>query len=597
MLILVDTLALILVAGVSCQWLATRLRIPALILLLLCGVMLGPVTEVIHPSDQLGDLLLPAVKLGVAFILFEGGLNLHLHELSGTLRAIRRLSIVGIPLAWIFGTLASHYIGGLDWGISSLFGAIIVVTGPTVILPLLRHAKLRHKPAALLKWEGIVNDPLGAVLAVFVFHWLIHGGATPGQLLVDISLLWLAGVSGAIGGYLCALGFRRGLVQEHLKGPVLIALMLTLFVITNHWLEDAGLLTVTVMGLVIGNMNLPSMNELRRFKEYVTLMLVSMLFIVLSADINLQAFSALNWNTLLLIGAILFLVRPASVLLATIGSGLTIQERLLSAWIAPRGIVAAAVAGVFAPELTALQIADAEKLVPLVFLLIVVTVTLHGLTMASWGKLLGLASSERHGILIIGGSQWNTELCRQLHQLGVPLRLVDNSWNRLRRARLAGIPVHYGQLLSSGSETALELTEMETLLALTDNDSYNALVCTALAADLGWQNVYQLADAGRTADEFQSGLRGNSAFADHCSYDELLRRHYLGWQFQKTRLTENYDLDKWRQDKRPDSIDLLCIKAGGEIEVATSRNPLKGGSGDTLLSYVPPTDARGNNSF
>ena len=220
-----------------------------------------------------------------------------------------------------------------------------MVTGPTVILPLLRHAKLRHKPAALLKWEGIVNDPLGAVLAVFVFHWLIHGGATPGQLLVDISLLWLAGVSGAIGGYLCALGFRRGLVQEHLKGPVLIALMLTLFVITNHWLEDAGLLTVTVMGLVIGNMNLPSMNELRRFKEYVTLMLVSMLFIVLSADINLQAFSALNWNTLLLIGAILFLVRPASVLLATIGSGLTIQERLLSAWIAPRGIVAAAVAG------------------------------------------------------------------------------------------------------------------------------------------------------------------------------------------------------------------------------------------------------------
>ena len=593
----VDSLALILVAGIGCQWLANRLHLPALILLLACGFLLGPATQILSPGQQFGSLLMPAVKLGVAIILFEGGLNLHFHELAETRATIRRLALLGIPIAWLLGSSAAHFIGGLGWPIASLFGAIIVVTGPTVILPLLRHAKLKQKPAALLKWEGIVNDPLGAVLAVLVFHWLIHDGTTATELAINLLWLLLAGFIGAATGYVTGLGFRGGQIAEHLKGPLLIAILLALFVITNHWLEDAGLVAVTAMGLMIGNMNLPSMAEIRRFKEYVTLILVSALFIVLTANIELAGFQAMSWHSAALIAAILFLVRPATILLATLGSDLTWRERLLPAWIAPRGIVAAAVAGVFAPELIDHQIAGAEQLVPLTFTLIVVTVILHGLTIAPWGRFLGLASINRNGILVVGASPWSSELCKQLNELGVAVLLTDSSWQRLRKARLANVPVYYGEILSPNAENSLQLVEMETLLALSDNDAYNALACTGQAAEMGWQRVYQLSSSNGSQStdqhaELHAGLKGQTAFNDRSSYEELLRRHYMGWQFQKTRLTDNYDYQQWRDNQPSASIDLLSIKADGVVMVATQGRPLQGDAGDTLLSFVPASPSQ-----
>ena len=583
-----DSLALVLAAGIGCQWLASRLHIPALILLLACGLILGPVTHLLVPTQQFGLILMPAIKLGVAIILFEGGLNLHFHELKGTAQAIRRLATLSIPVAWLLASAAAHYIGGLGWQIASLFGAITVVTGPTVILPLLRHARLRQKPAALLKWEGIVNDPLGAVLAVLVFQWIVHGNTDAVYIARDLVWLSLAGATGACTGYLTGRAFRSGQVHEHLKGPVLIATVAVLFVITNHWLEDSGLLAVTVMGLVIGNMQLPSMTELRRFKEYVTLILVSVLFVVLSANINPESFQRLDLRSLALIAAMLFAVRPISVLVATLGTELTWKERLLPAWIAPRGIVAAAVAGVFAPDLIALGIDDAEQLVPLIFSLIVVTVVLHGLTIAPWARLLGLGNDNHHGLLVVGASTWSTELCNQLHKLGVPVLLVDSSWQRLRKARLAGIPAYYGQILSPGTENSVELAQLDTLLALSDNEAYNALVCTALAGEMGWQKVFQLPRSNENgATKLQSGLHGTNAFSDELGYEELLRRYYLGWRFQKTQLTGNFDHQRRSENLPSGAIDLLCIRPTGAISVASSQTGLSGREGDILISFVP----------
>jgi len=583
-----DSLALVLVSAVGCQWLASRLRLPALILLLGCGLLLGPVSHLLVPAVQFGDLLMPVVKIGVAIILFEGGLNLHFHELQGNGRAIRRLSTVGIPAAWLLGSAASHYIGGLPWPIAALFGAIIVVTGPTVILPLLRHARLKQKPAALLKWEGIVNDPLGAVLAVLVFQWILHGSTDPQQVLFDLGMLALAGVAGIGLGYFTGWAFRSGQVSEHLKGPLLISLVPPLYVLSNHLLEEAGLLAVTLMGLTIGNMQLPSVTELRRFKEYVTLILVSVLFVVLSANIDPQSFQLLTLRSLALIAALLFVVRPLAILIATQGTELGWRERLLPAWIAPRGIVAAAVAGVFAPELAAHNVPGAELLVPLTFSLIVVTVVIHGLTIAPWARLLGLANPSHHGLLVVGASPWSSELCRLLHELGVTVLLVDSAWQRLRKARLAGVPVYYGQLLSPEAETSLELGQLDTLLALSDNDAYNALVCTARAGEMGWQKVFQLPQGNENSPaQLQPGLHGNSAFSSEFGYEELLRRHYLGWQFQKTRLSENYTLEHWRDDLPTEAIALLCIKADGQILIASDQQPLPGGDGSTLISFTP----------
>lgn len=317
-------------------------------LLTIAGFVVGPLTGLLNPIDDFGELLEPLVQLAVAVILFEGGLNLHFHELGRAGPAVGRLIGVGLVVSFTLGSMLAHFAGGLSWPVACVFGAIIVVTGPTVIVPLLRQARLRARPASLLKWEGIVNDPLGAVLAVVVFEYFVLfenegnvfdlGMTAVGSLGGAAALGWFAGVGlGAC--------YRRGWVPEYLKGPMILTTVIATYAIGNLLLAEAGLLTVTTLGLAFGNANLPSIEELRRFKENITTILVSGLFIVLTANLDVALWRALDWRDALLIFAVIFVLRPVVVFIATLGTDLSWQERLLVGWIAPRGIVAAAVAG------------------------------------------------------------------------------------------------------------------------------------------------------------------------------------------------------------------------------------------------------------
>lgn len=577
--------------GIAAQWLAWRLQWPAIVLLCLFGVLAGPVSGWIVPSRDLGEVVGPVIRLCVAVILFDGGLSLRWHELKDAKRGVRRLMFPALPLSWVLGTLAAHYIGGLDWAVALVFGAIIVVTGPTVILPLLRQAGLRRRPASYLKWEGIINDPLGALLAVLVFQYFAFSGQNGTlQLLSSLALgAVVAAVLGAGGAVLLARFFNRGWVPEYLKPLVLLMLIFIVYSAANAVHAESGLLATTVMGVVLANINLSDIEELRRFKEYLTTLLVSVVFILITSDLRPETLAFLDWRALALIVAILFLVRPLAVILSTIGSDMKWQERALVGWIAPRGIVAAAVAGVFGPAMVSAGYRNAEMLVPLVFTLIIVTVVLHGFSLGWLARRLGLAAVERNGLMIVGATPWSVELARSLRELGVHVLISESSWRRLRPVRLDGVEYFYGEILSNVAEARLDLSEIGYLLAATDNDAYNALVCTRFVPVFGRDHVYQL-QSGQDDDNKQLNqtLGGRELAGKGVHFDVLQQRYYQGWRFQKTPITESYSAADYQAHMGGDAMPFLLIRASGALVLRHADKMLKPEPGDTMVAFVSP---------
>jgi NhaP-type Na+/H+ or K+/H+ antiporter len=588
---------LIIGLGLAAQWVAWRFSFPAIILMLVTGLIVGPGLGWIKPSSDFGAALGPIISLCVAVILFEGGMSLRMHELKHVAHGVRRLVTLGAVFNFLFGALAAHYLGGLHWPVSMVLAAILVVTGPTVIMPLLRQAMLNRRVASYLKWEAIINDPIGALLAVLVFQYFLYAkdndNVAYSQIFERLGLAISAALLlGGAGGYLLVQMFRRAWVPEFLKGPWLLAFVLITFVISNEIQPEAGLLTVTVLGMTIGNFGLPNLDEMRRFKEYITVLLISSVFILLAADLNLQQLAQMGWREIVLVLAIMFLVRPLSIMLATIGTDMSWRERMLVSLIGPRGIVAAAMAGIFARELSQAGYPQAILLVPIVFSVIVATVVVHGLGLSWLARRLGLRIEGReNSLLIVGASPWTIGLAKTLQDLGCKILLVDSSWYSLRAARLAGVPVYFGEILSERAQQSLGLYEYANLITATSNAAYNALVCNTLMPEFGRINVYQLPMGRMSQDDvrgFAQDVRGRIAFQPQAEFDELWRRHHAGWQFQKTRLTNNYTYADFQAKASPDDILVLMITTGGQVVINSPQRPLQPKSGDVLVSYIPP---------
>lgn len=595
-----EHISLIIVAivalGVGAQWLAWRTRLPAIVLLATAGLVVGKsALGFVVPSEILNeDLRRSIISLCVAIILFEGGLNLHIHELRVAASGVKRLVYIGAPVAFITCSLAGHFIGGLSWPVSLVLGAILVVTGPTVIMPLLRQAGLNRRTASYLKWEGIVNDPIGALLAVLVFQFFVFVGEGSGWITIftGLSLAIFSGVFlGGLGGWLTGKAFLHGYVPEFLKSPVMLTLVLVVFEVSNALQHEAGLLAVTIMGMVIGNMHLPGLQDMKRFKEYITVMLVSVVFVMLTADIDLRIARVIGWQGVALIVAVLLVCRPLTIWIATMGSGMPRNDRILLSWIAPRGIVAAATAGVMGPRLYEAGYPDGEALLPLIFFVIFVTVVLHGMSIGWLARRLGLAEpADKQTLLIVGGSPWTIELAKKLKALEVAVLVADSSWHNLRAARLAGVPVFYGEILSDFAEATVEISHIDVVLSATSNDAYNALVCTALAPEIGRKSVYQL-PMGISAEEGERGvtrsIRGKPAFQYDAVFERLWKLHIRDWQFYSTKLSDNYTYSDFLGDSSAEAMLILVLKAKGEIVLATANESMEPSAGDTLLYYAP----------
>lgn len=578
-------------AGMAAQWLAWKLRLPAIVLLLVAGFIAGPATGFLNPAEDFGDLYRPLISIAVAVILFEGGMTLNIREIAETSTAVRRIVMIAGPLTWLGTALSAHYIGGLSWPTAVVLGAVLIVTGPTVIMPLLRQSQLDARPASLLRWEAIVNDPIGALCAVISFEavMVIIGQHDAGSLAVEI-ILGGGGsiVLGFLGARLIEWTFIRGHVPEYLKAPVLFAVVVAVYALADLALEEAGLLSVTIMGIFIANTRIASLTDMRRFKETITTLLVSGLFIILTASLTFEDIRGLNLEALFFVVSLLFVIRPVAVMLATIGSGATFRERLLTAWIAPRGVVAVAVSGLFGALLTYSGIEDASRMVAFTFAVVVTTIVLHGFTLAPLARLLKLTKMTRPGLLIVGGSRWSTALAAKLKEYEVPVTLADPNWNHLSHARLSDIPVFFGEVLSENAHHTIEPKRYANLIAATDNDAYNALVCTDFGPELGRSHVFQI---GREEEQNHRALSftlgGRPLTKPGMSFHNFRERFRDGWTFQVTGLTEEYDYDDYLADRPEETVVILWIRPSGNM-VFASIAASKPAAGDHVMCFGVP---------
>ncbi len=565
----VTAIALVGAIGVGSQWIAWRLRMPAIVLMLVAGILIGPVLGIFDPARDIGPLMGPMISIAVAIILFEGGLSLNFHTLQDAVGGVRRLVYIGAPLGWLMSALSLHYVAGLSWSSSAVFGGIMIVTGPTVIAPLLRTARLSRRPATLLQWEAILNDPIGALAVVLAFEVVIalNTATTASEAMLELfigaAVATAAGVAAGIG---LSRAFKRGWVPEYMKVPVLFALLLGVFAASDAVLHESGLLAVTIMGIVIANSKLPSYEEMRRFKEHATVLLVSGVFILLAAGLDVEALGNLDWRAAAFVAVVVLVARPVTVFISLVGSGIPFREKLLVALTGPRGVVLVAVAGLFGERLLSLGFEDAALIAPLAFALVAVTVVVNGFTLAPFARLLGLTGADTPGVVIIGGSDWTTQLAEVLKKAKIPVLMTDPNFIRLRKARAAGIDTFSGDILSEAAEQRVELVSYATLIAATDNDAYNTLVTTDLAPEFGRENVFQVMREKSESSRHQLprtlGGRPLGLEATHAELRDLIAQ---GWRFRSTRLSEEFTLEDWRAES-PEARLLAQITTSGEIK-------------------------------
>lgn len=608
-------IALIGALGIGAQWLAWRLQKPAIVLMAIAGLIFGPFLGAmmgleafsfmngileklrLDPVDDFGNLYRPMIGIAVAIILFEGGLNLRFKDLADSKRAVVRMVLFASPIAWLLGAALAHYVVGLPWDIAAMVGGLFVVTGPTVIMPLLRQAHLKSRPANVLKWEGIVNDPVGALFAVGGYEFIrfsLMGASIPLAMAKLIGAAVFGGIIGVISGYGLAWAFRRGHIPEYLKAPIVLAWVLLIYVLANTLAEETGLLAVTALGMTMANTKYASMVEMRRFKENIAIILVSGVFVILTATLTVDVLKDmfLNWRIPVFVLGMMFIVRPVAVMLSTLWSGLDWRESLLVSLIAPRGVVAVAVAGLFAAELQALGRTDGEIFVPLAFALVFATVLFAGFFIAPISKALGLASGGGNGVLIVGANPWSLGLARALKDMDISVLVADTNWRRLRGARLEGHKTFYGEVLSENADYSLDHSAFNHLIAATPNDAYNALVCVEFAPELGRHRVFQVSGqdgSEENEDSIAFTSRGRTLSTRGRSFDVLTRDWWSGWRFRVTNLTEDYKLVDLYAARGDDTDIIMAVRPDGTLDFLQPGQDARA-EGTTVLTYCASSD-------
>lgn len=582
-------IALIGLLGVGAQWIAWRVNKPAIALMLFAGIIAGPVLGILNPEEDFGDLLEPMVKLAVAVILFEGGLSLNFKDLRHAGSGVLRLVFIGVPVGWALGTAAVYYGAGLPLAVSALFGGILVVTGPTVIGPMLRSLRVGKRVRDILKWEGIVNDPIGAMLAVSIYAY-IHYAQTHGPQVdvaeVGFSVLgasMLAAVIGAALGYALTWLFPRGLVPEFLKAPILLIAVIFGFVVADLVMHETGLITVTIMGVVMANRPTYSSRALRRFKEDLAVLLISGVFILLSATLDWETIQKFQWRFLIFLLMLLFFVRPVTVIISLMFTKVPWRERLFIGWIAPRGIVAIAVTSLFALRLVELGYEGADALVPLVFGVVIATIIAHGFS-ASWvAKRLGIDKGKGEDIMLIGANCWNIALGEFLTKIGLNVTVSDMSKYALRDAYKANLTTQDGDITETAHGHDVDIGQFQHLIVCTENESYNKLVANDLGPEVGYENITMVSDGDSSNDH--SG-RARVLFESGVPYDVLLERHKNNWYFSETTLTEKFLWEDYCSNLKPGEEPLAVLKPDRRLLIfATAERPTIE-TGDKIISYI-----------
>ena len=584
------TIAAIGVIAIGCQWLGWRLKLPAIVFLLIAGVLVGPVTGYVNPDELFGDLLFPLVSLCVAVILFEGSLTLRFAEIKGVERVVIRLITFGTVISWVSTTYLTMWLTGASWEVATLFGAVMVVTGPTVIVPMLRTVRPSASVSNVLRWEGILIDPIGAALAILTYQFIVAFGNDTALLQTFLTLgkMVLAGVAlGAAAGYLLGLALRRGWLPDFLHNFTVLGTVFGVYALSNAIEHETGLLAVTVMGIWLANMPGVHTEDILDFKESLSIFLISGLFIVLAARMDFSTFQKLGWSALGIFVAMQFVARPLKVALATIGSKLNWRERALLGWIGPRGIVAAAISAVFGLRMEQAGYPQADYLVPLSFMVIIGTVLLQGATAGWLARLLGAAEPEAKGFLIVGAGRLAREIAKALRKVGYRALLADTNWDNITAARHEGLATYYGNPVSEHADRHLELIGVGGLIGLSPRAELNGLSAVRYKREFGKDNVYSLSAA---LEEQPENLRlaaqptGHLLFGKSVTYTRLNKLLAEGGAVSVIEFGEGDTFELFTQ-RHSEAIPLFAVDPKGRIFVFTeTRKPPAMGKGWKLIA-------------
>lgn len=503
-------LAGVIVLGMLAQWFAWKFKIPAILPLILIGLLVGPIstlflddgTKWIEPvwngQEGLfpGERLFNFVSLAISIILFEGGLTLKKDEILTVGPAILKLITIGASITFIGAGVAAHYIFNLSWSISFLFSALIIVTGPTVIGPILRNIPLNKNVSAVLKWEGILIDPIGALVAVLVFEFISveAGYEYTKEAIFAFSKIVIMGITiGYTSAYALYYSIKKRLIPHYLLNVVTLAFVLAVFVLSDLFAHESGLLAVVVMGMVLGNKNVNELKEILYFKESISILLISILFILLAAHITINDIMLLyKWETLLLFLIVVFVLRPLSVFVSTTHSGLKFNEKLFISWVGPRGIVAAGIASLFGIKLAMQGESGAQYIMPLVFMIVLGTVLLNATTARPFSKIVGVFLKSSEGIIMIGASNFSCLIAEYLKNNNRRVVLIDSNIDNIDKAKLLGLEAMEGNVYSDDLLENIELNDIGFLLALTGSASINKYVIEKFSPIFGENGAFRI---------------------------------------------------------------------------------------------------------
>jgi NhaP-type Na+/H+ or K+/H+ antiporter len=585
-------LASVLALGISAQWLAWKTKLPAILLLLGFGIVAGPVTGLLDPDKLMGDLLTPFVSISVAIILFEGGLSLKMSEFRKIGGTVIKLITIGVLVTWTLSSIAALYILDLGLELSVLFGAILIVTGPTVIVPLLRQVRPTEKAASVVKWEGIVNDPIGAMMAVLIFEIMLSGGfdSISGKAGLTIVTTIVDGTFfGALGAAIMYFTLKKHWIPDYLQNPVTLMVVIAVFVVSNHLQHESGLMAVTIMGIILANQKSARIKHIIEFKENLQVLLISTLFILLASRLDPTSIEYFNWTSALFLAVLIILIRPISIFLSTIGSNLNFKERAFVAWMAPRGIVAAAISAVFALRLEQEGYAEAAQLVPYTFIVIIATVTVYGLSASPVARLLNVAKPDPNGVIILGAHNWAREIAAIFKELGFKVLLADSNWDNISKARKSGINTYYGNILSEYAVDEADLEGIGKMLSLTPNDEVNSLASIHFSEIFSNSHVFQLPPSS-TADkkEVESGdsLGGRTLFSKNMNFRKISTFLDSGAGIRKTPITNEFTFEDYKKNYGDNAIPLFLITGTEQIEPFALDNPPSPQAGDMIVGLV-----------
>ena len=563
-------LALAFGLGIGAQWLGTRLRLPSIVLMLAAGLLVGPALGLIDPSDTFEDELLSSmIALGVGLLLFEGGLSLRWAEIgSTTRRVVVRLLTLGVLVTLALGATAAALLTDLPRGVAVLFGSIMVVTGPTVVIPLLRQARLRPRVGRILRWEGIIIDPVGAVLGVSVLEVLLLDDGTIGEAVVAVGSITVVGcVVGAVVAAGLVVVLDRHWISDHLRGPLSLVAALVAYAIANELGTDAGLYAATVAGVVLANQRRVAIEPIVELHEHLAALILAGIFVILGARVEASTLTDNLVPAALLLAVLVLVVRPLAVLVSTAGTSLTGKERTYLAALAPRGIVAVSVSAVFGFELTEAGLPGGEDLAALTFLVVAGTTIVYGPLARPLARRLQVDVPEPTGVVLIGARRWARALGTALTDLGVPVLVVAETDELADEAREAGLLVYAGRLEGDDLASALDGVGGRLAVVGSGAEALDAFGVSRVTRHLGRANVWRIArdDEDQRAQEGEAH-EGRRAFRDLTQehLDQLLADHGAGV----------VALDPG-QAASESQMPLIAVRADGVPGMATSREPTR----------------------